>query len=61
MWNGIEYNRANFPKYPDVYAVLFGIKTMNDVHEVLNFCILLIKYYIYKHVVNKINLQLYTI
>ena len=48
MWNGIEYHRVNFPNYPDVYDFLFGIKNMNDGHEVHNFCILHIKYYIYK-------------
>ena len=48
MWNGMEYHRVNFPNYPDVYAILFGIKNMNDGHEVLNFCVLHIKYYIYK-------------
>ena len=48
MWNGTEYHRVNFPNYPDVYDILFGIKNMNDGHEVLNFCILHIKYYIYK-------------
>ena len=48
MWNGIEYHRVNFPNYPDVYDILFGIKNMNDGHEVLIFCILHIKYYIYK-------------
>ena len=36
----------NFPNYPD--DILFGMKSMNDAHEVLNFCILHIKYYIYK-------------
>ena len=48
MWNGIEYHRVNFPNYPDVYYILFGIKNMNDGHEVLHFCILHVKYYIYK-------------
>ena len=48
MWNGIEYHRVNFPNYPDVYDILFGVKNMNDGHEILNFCILHIKYYIYK-------------
>ena len=48
MWNGTEYQRVNFPNYPDVHDILFGIKNMNDGHEVLNFCILHIKYYIYK-------------
>ena len=47
-WNGKEYHRVNVPNYPDVYDILFGIKNMNDGHEVLNFCILHIKYYIYK-------------
>ena len=48
MWNGIEYHRVTFPNYPDVYDIFFGVKNMNDGHEVLNFCILHIKYYIYK-------------
>ena len=46
MWNGLEYQRVKFPNYPYVYAILFGIKNMNDGHEVLNFCILHIEYYI---------------
>ena len=45
---GIEYHRVYFPNYPDVYDILFGIKNKNDGHEVLNFCKLYIKYYIYK-------------
>ena len=44
---GMEYHRVNFPNYPDVHAILFGIENMNDGHEVLNFCILHIKYYVY--------------
>ena len=31
-----------------MYDILFGVNSMNDCHEVLNFCILHIKYYIYK-------------
>ena len=48
MWNGMEYHRVNFPNYADGYDIMFGIKNMNDGHEVLNFCILNIKYYICK-------------
>ena len=47
MWNGTEYHGVNFPNYPDVHDILFRIKNMNDGHEVLNFCILHIEYYIY--------------
>ena len=36
MWNGTEYHSVNFPNYPDVHDILFGIKNMNDGHEVLN-------------------------
>ena len=32
----------------NVYDILFGVNNMNDGHEVLNFCILHIKYYMYK-------------
>ena len=31
-----------------MYDILFGVSSMNDCHEVLNFSILHIKYYIYK-------------
>ena len=48
MWNGIEYHRVNFPNYPDVYDILFGMKNMNDDHEVFNFYILHFNYIIYK-------------
>ena len=48
MWNDTEYYRLNFPNYPDVYDILFGIKNMSDGHEVLDFCILHIKYCFYK-------------
>ena len=48
MWNEIEYQHVNFPHYPNVYDILFGVSSMNDCYEVLNFCILHIEYYIYK-------------
>ena len=49
MWNEIEYQHVNFPHYPNVvYDILFGVSNVNACHEVLNFCILHIKYYIYK-------------
>ena len=48
MWNEIEYQHVNFPYYPNVYAILFNVSSINDGHEVLNFYILHIKYYIYK-------------
>ena len=44
MWNGTEYHRVNVPNYLDVHDILFAIKNMNDGHEVLNVCILHIKY-----------------
>ena len=59
VWEDIDFNtqvprgfarsdRPNYPNYPDVYDILFDIKNMDDGHEALNFCILHIKYYIYK-------------
>ena len=48
MWKGTEYHPVNYPNYPGVHDISFGIKNMNDGHEVLNCCILHIKYYIYK-------------
>ena len=48
MWNEIEYQHVNFPDYPNMYDILFGVSSMNDCHEVFNFSILHIKYYIYK-------------
>ena len=48
-WKKIEYQHINFPYYPNVYDILFGVNNMNDGDVVLNFCILHIKYYyIYK-------------
>ena len=38
---------VNFTNYLDVFDILFGIN-INDSHEVLNFCILNITYYIHK-------------
>ena len=48
MWNEIEYQHVNLTHYPNVYGILFGVSSMNDCHEILNFCKLHIKYYIYK-------------
>ena len=44
----VEYEDVNFPYYPNVYDILFGVSSMNGGHKVLNFCILHVKYYIYK-------------
>ena len=48
MRKQIECRHVDFPYYPNVYAILFGVNRMNDENDVLNFCILHIIYYIYK-------------
>ena len=48
MRNEIVYQHVNFPHYPIVYDIWFGVNSMNDGLAVLNFCILHIKYYIYR-------------
>ena len=42
------YEDVDFPIYPNEKGIIFGLKNSSDGMIVLNFCILHIKYYIYR-------------
>ena len=47
-YNGLLLEDVDFPMYPNEKCIIFGLKNSTKSMTVLNFCILLIKYYIYR-------------
>ena len=48
LWNETNYGRVDFPNFPNQQDIVFGVSCSSSVNEVMNFCILHIKFYIYK-------------
>ena len=48
LWNEVEYYKVNFPNYPNAKDILFGITNAHNGNEVMNFCVIHVKFYIYK-------------
>ena len=47
-WNTLDYDGVDFPAYPNVKTIIFGSQDVTEGVAVLNFCIMHIKYYIYR-------------
>ena len=47
-WNQVGYHNVNFPTHQSENEILFGLPNNGDNNVTLNFCMLHIKYYIYK-------------
>ena len=48
LWNETNYCRVDFANFPNQQDIVFGVSYSSSVNEVMNFCILHIKFYIYK-------------
>ena len=47
-WNDMDYIWVDFPNYPNAKEIVLGISDESDECQVINFCILQVKYYIYR-------------